>query len=127
MPVANLLRTGLNKTKLRGRKKIQLFITDERMLGLPDILKNDGVIRFRQQFCDAIEIPKQNIRNIANGIQHFTATHITNACWTFNVDPAYVNGFTNDVYRKMPLPKELPKDIEKLIKRQNVKNKTRTG
>ena len=55
------------------------------LLELPDILRGNEVIRFRQEFCDAIDMPKQNIRNVKNGIQHFTASHILKACQTFGV------------------------------------------
>jgi hypothetical protein len=82
-------------------KKIKLHITDERMLQLPEILKADQVIRFRQEFCDAIEMPKQNIRNIRYGLngQRFTVDQIRMACEAFGVDGNWVLGFTDKVYR----------------------------
>jgi len=79
------------------------------MLELPEILKADQVIRYRQEFCDAIEMPKQNIRNVRlalNG-QRFTVDQIKKACEVYNVDCNWVMGFTENIYRPKSL-KPLP-------------------
>lgn len=79
-------------------KKIKLNIPDERMLQLPDILKARGKIRFRQEFCDDIEIPKQNIRNIRLGRQYFTVRHIQNACKKYGINANWVMGIQANIF-----------------------------
>lgn len=74
------------------KAKIKLQITDQRMLQLPEILKENHLIRFRQEFCDAIDLPKQNIRNIKMGTQHFTALHIERACKEYGLDANWIIG-----------------------------------
>lgn len=88
------------KTKTASKKiKINLSISDERMLGLRAILKADGKIRFNQEFCDALGFHKQNIRNVKIGLQHFTAEHISMAGKVYGINTNYIHGLEDNVYR----------------------------
>lgn len=79
---------------------MELTITDKKMLQLRDVLKRDDKIRFYQEFYDAAEIPKQSIRNIKLGKQHFTAVHITNICVEFGVNANWIHGIDKkNIYR----------------------------
>ena len=75
-------------------------MTDNRMLQLLVILKSVGKIRFQQEFCDAIGMPKQNIRNVREGIQHFQGHHIQRACKGFGVNANWIVGTQVNVFVK---------------------------
>ena len=78
----------------------QLRITDERMLSLPGILKDLGVIDLKIEFYDAIGIRKQNVTGIKSGKQHFTAGQILLACEIFGINANYIFGFSDTKFRK---------------------------
>lgn len=66
---------------------------------LPDILRRDGIIKYRQEFLDKIDFLKQNFRNVRLGTQHFTAMHITAACKAFNINANWIVGTEKNIYR----------------------------
>lgn len=78
---------------------VQLHIIDERMLELIEILKSRGVIKFRQQFCDAIGMKKQTIRRVKIGLAGFTKEHIEKVCSAYDVNPNWVFGYSKQVFR----------------------------
>ncbi len=95
----------------------KLLIADSNMLLLIGMLKTTGHIRFQQDFCDAIGMLKQNIRNVKNGSQHFTAEHIRLACEVYNVNANWILGIEqSQMFRAkihhLPLPKSLPKNLK---------------
>lgn len=77
----------------------KLSIPDKKMLELIKILKERGDIRFRQEFCDAINLPKQNIRNIKIGIQHFTVMQIRETCKAYNINANWIFGLSDQISR----------------------------
>lgn len=79
--------------------KVQLHSTDARLLELIEILKANGIIRFRQEFCDALGIKKQNIRNVQVGNTRFTVEHMETVFEVYNVNPLWVFGYSDQVFR----------------------------
>lgn len=73
---------------------------DKKMFEAIKLLKDRGELRFRQEFCDAIELDKQNIRNIKMGIQHFRPEHIKKACKKYNINANWVFGLS-DVFSRV--------------------------
>ena len=80
-------------------KKIKLNITDERMLLAPEKLKAMGIIRFRQEFTDRIDLAKQNVRRIRLGKQHFTGAQIAAACREFGINANWITGLEGNFMR----------------------------
>lgn len=74
------------------------FTSDKKMLLLIEILKVNGVIRFKREFYDAIGILEQNARNIKEGIQHFTPLHIENAIIKYNVNANWIFGIGDQIF-----------------------------
>jgi len=99
--------------------KIKLNISDARMLQLIIELKDQGAIRFTQQFCDDLEIHKQHIRQIRIGKQHFTAEQIKMACKEYNVNANWIIGLEENIYRRK-LPNKLV-----IMKRPQTKTQTK--
>ena len=62
------------------------------MLEVIDRLKASGIITYQQEFCDALDLPKQNIYKIRIGLQHFTAEHIRAACEAFGINANWIMG-----------------------------------
>src|SRR5690606_17165509 len=83
--------------------KPKLHITDARMLELIEILKQSGTIKFRQEFCDALDIHKQLIRQIKIKKQHFTAAHISLVCKIYNVNANWIMGIEDNIFRNTKL------------------------
>jgi hypothetical protein len=80
--------------------KTTLHITDSRMLELINLLKQNGLVKYKYESFERIGINRQNIRNIQLGTQYFTVTHIENACKYFNVNANWIYGFETNVFRK---------------------------
>lgn len=80
--------------------KSNLDISDQRILELIDILKQNDIIKFSQTFCDAVNVPKQLIRNIRIGNQHFTVHHIEAICKIYNVNANWIMGLEKNMFRK---------------------------
>lgn len=113
-------------------RKIKLNIPDSKMLELLTVLKSSGHIRSYSDFCRTIDMPRQNITNIRNGIQHFTAMHIHRACSTYNINTNWIMGVENNVFRRVTLVKHpLPKALPNILKTSKIPNhkkyKVRTG
>lgn len=79
--------------------KPKLNIADARMINVIDSLMLKGIIRYRQEFLDAINMKKQQYRGIKVGEQSFTAEKIRLAKKAFpmiNLD--YVLGSEKNVF-----------------------------
>ncbi len=92
--------------------KPELNTSDRRMLELIDILKVAGQIRFRQEFCDVIKMPKQNIRQVQQGKQHFTAFQIERACSFFNVNSNWIFDLEVTVFRSAATQKKFKQKLK---------------
>jgi hypothetical protein len=79
--------------------KLKLPITDSRMLKLIELLKDTGKIETRQEFLDAIDVPKQNIYNIKIMKQSFTTKQIGAACDLYNINVNWIFGLEKEIYR----------------------------
>ena len=73
-------------------------ISDKQMLTLIDILKAHNVIRFNNDFCEAIGLRRQNLTNIKNGINHFTPEHIQKVIETYKVNANWIFGASNTIF-----------------------------
>jgi hypothetical protein len=93
----------------------RLSIPDRKMFEAIATLKDRGDIRFRQEFCDAIEIPKQNIRQVRLGLQHFTAKQIMRACKKYGINANWVFGFSDQFSRVQAEIKHITKGKTKSI------------
>lgn len=79
----------------------ELHIASKRMLKLIDNLKANGTIKYRQDFLDTIDMPKQRFRQIAVlKKQNFTLEHIHSAAKYYSVNINWLFGFEKDMYRK---------------------------
>jgi len=81
-------------------KKDAFPVFDKRMLELIKILKSSEIIRFSQEFCDAIELEKQNLVNIKKSHQHFTLNHIRLACKVYKVNANWIFGLSKEIFLK---------------------------
>lgn len=75
------------------------YVTDFKMFFLISHLKENGRIKYTQQFCDDIGILKQHIRQIKMGRQHFTLSHIEKACQVYNVNANWLLDLEEDMFR----------------------------
>jgi hypothetical protein len=82
---------------------------DRKMFEAIKMLKDRGDIRFRQEFCDAIDLDKQNIRNIKLGIQHFRPEHIKRACKKYGINANWVFGMSDQFSRVQAEIKDITK------------------
>lgn len=91
--------------------------TDETMLVLLDQLKSYKVIKYDNEFCDAIGISKTNLWNIRNEIAHFTVEHIRMACKIYDVNANYIFGLDHKIFNhnryvdKTPIKSRVKEDI----------------
>lgn len=75
---------------------MKLTTPDKRMLQLPDILKDAGIINFKYEFLKTLSMPRQNIFNIKAGTQHFTVKHIEKVCKKYMIDANWIFGLQHD-------------------------------
>lgn len=71
------------------------------MLELIDRLQSAGIIRYRQEFLDAIGFPKQNFIRVEQGSQHFTVGQIARACEEYRVNANWIMGLEDEVFRRV--------------------------
>lgn len=74
--------------------------TDTNILQLIERLKVLGIIRFNKEFCDAIDLQKQNLISIQNGTAHFTVKHIDLICKRYNVNVSWIFGTDPQMFSK---------------------------
>ena len=96
--------------------KVKLNITDTRMLELIDALKEKGIITYRQEFCDVIDMEKQTIYNIKIAKQHFTAEHIMRACKEYKVNANWILGLEPEVFRPQRESREISRRMRRKVK-----------
>lgn len=84
-----------------------------RMIKLINVLKKEGIIKFRQEFFDVIGMQRQNYRQVLLNKQNFTIEQIHKASKKYNINVNWIFGFENNMFRKeKPLPKTLPKKMK---------------
>lgn len=79
---------------------IILAPVDQRILNLIEKLKEDGHIRFDSDFARDIGIGKQELPSIARGRRRFTIPDIEAICEKYGVNPSWLFGYSNNVYRQ---------------------------
>lgn len=81
------------------------FTSDRRMLELVEILKAKNAIKFDTDFCEAVEIKKQNFSKIKNSDKnsaqenHFTPLQIEKACKLYKVNANWIFGVADTAFR----------------------------
>lgn len=78
------------------------------MLQLIELLQDAGKIKFRQQFLDAIGMPKQHFRRVRLGEQHFSPEQIAAACREYEVNANWILGLEKKIWsiRRVAPPAE---------------------
>lgn len=71
---------------------------DLKILELIEILKANSTIQFEKEFCDEIELLRQNLYRIRKGLAHFTPEHIQNICRVYNVDANWIFGLSQNIF-----------------------------
>ncbi|WP_188221919.1 hypothetical protein [Aestuariibaculum marinum] len=87
------------------------------MLLLIEILKTSNIIRFEKEFCEAIDLRKQNLTNIKNGYNHFTPEHIERAIKKYKINANWIFGISDKIF----LSKNFPKN-ERISNKSEIKN-----
>jgi hypothetical protein len=77
-----------------------LHIYNQRMVELVDILKNIGIIRFRVELLRAIDMKNNNWHKIMKAEISFTSAQLHAVMKEYNVNPAWLFGFDDKVFRK---------------------------
>lgn len=81
-----------------------MYKSDIKIFELIQLLKSLGKIKFDYEFCDAIDIQKQNLAPIKKGLAHFTAKHIENICRIYDVNANWIFGASNNVFNQVKTP-----------------------
>lgn len=82
-----------------------MLTTDRKMLMLPDILMDAGLITLKQELYDVLGVNRQHFNNVKNAEKygreyHFTAEHIRIVCKVYGVNANWINDVEDDVFRK---------------------------
>lgn len=72
---------------------------NSRILELIERLKQLGVITYDKDFCDIIGLHKQNLNNIKNQRQSFTADQILKMSKVYNVNVNWIFGHEKKIFR----------------------------
>ena len=75
-----------------------MYNSDIKILELIQILKSLGIIDYDYEFCESIDIQKQNLAPIKKGLTHFTAKHIENICKVYGVNANWIFGTSNNIF-----------------------------
>lgn len=59
-----------------------------------------GFIEFEKDFCEAIDLKKQNLNNIKNGVAHFTVKHLYLITSKFNGNLNFFYSIEENMFRK---------------------------
>lgn len=70
------------------------------MLELLEILKENSILKFDKEFCESINLNKQDLSKIKSGTKNFTPNHILNACKVYKVNANWIFGLEKNVFRK---------------------------
>lgn len=91
-----------------------MYESDIKIFELIKTLKDLGKIDFDYEFCESIDILKQNLAPIKQGKAHFTAKHIKNICEVYGVNANWIVGIENQVFLKVnKAQKSAQKSIQK--------------
>jgi hypothetical protein len=77
-----------------------MYKSDIKIFELIKLLKELGKIEFDYEFCESIDIQKQNLAPIKKGLAHFTAKHIENICEVYEVNANWIFGVENQIFIK---------------------------
>ena len=82
-----------------------MLTMDRKMLMLPDILMDAGLITLKQELYDVLGVNRQHFNNVKNAEKygreyHFTAEHIRIVCKVYGVNANWINDVEDDVFRK---------------------------
>jgi hypothetical protein len=86
----------------------ELHIIDARMLQLIDVLKNAGIIKFKEEFYKTVGVRRQNITEIKSCKRTFTPAQIRAVGVAYNVSADWIMGFTDELFRKVATRNPLP-------------------
>ena len=80
-----------------------MLTTDRKMLMLPDILKNAGLIVLKQELYDVLGVNRQHFNNVKNAEKygrefHFTAEHIRIVCEVFGINANWIIDVEDSVF-----------------------------
>lgn len=80
-----------------------MLTTDRKMLMLPDILKNAGLIVLKQELYDVLGVNRQHFNNVKNAEKygrefHFTAEHIRIVCEVFGINANWIIDVEDSIF-----------------------------
>jgi len=81
-----------------------MYQSDIKIFELIQQLKSLGKIEFDYEFCESINIQKQNLAPIRKGLAHFTAKHIENICTVYEVNANWIFGNSNTIFNQVKTP-----------------------
>ncbi len=93
-----------------------MYKSDIKIFELIQLLKSLGKIQYDYEFCESIDILKQNLAPIKKGLAHFTAKHIENICMVYDVNANWIFGFENQIFIKI---KSNQKSVQNTLNHQN--------
>lgn len=74
------------------------------MLLLIDILKEKRVIVYDVEFCEAINLRKQNLVKIRKGTNYFTPDHILLAIKEYKINANWIFGVSDEIFMNAKKP-----------------------
>ena len=95
-------KTSAGPKEVKEIEPIRLAHTDQRILNLMDHLLEIKVIRFKNDFAKAIGITKAQLNLVRIGKQKFTVKAIETICEVYKVNPSWIFGYENNIFRKFP-------------------------
>lgn len=96
-----------------------MLTTDRKMLLLPDILKDAGLISMKKELYDVLGVNRQHFNNVKNAEKygreyHFTAEHIRIVCTKYSINANWITDLEDNVFRH--------KKAQKTVKKQPHQN-----
>lgn len=73
---------------------------EERLVYFIDMLKDSGIIRFKEEFFEATGIKRQYYTKVKNGDVRFTTNHIYQICKHYNLNANWVFGTEENIFLK---------------------------
>lgn len=84
---------------MSAQEKI-LNTPEERLVYFIDMLKDSGIIRFKEEFFEATGIKRQYYTKVKNGDVRFTTNHISKICEHYNLNANWVFGTQDNMFLK---------------------------
>lgn len=72
---------------------------DKKIIDLIAILKVKGHIKYDVDFCEAVNILKQNLSKVRRSESSFTVEHIENIVKHYDVNPNWIFGCEDNVFK----------------------------